>query len=96
MRATKYLLVTQKGNVRLVSGGKYGWKPPTPKPNELLVELKIEIPDKFFEKPKFKCEVTTPPYSDHMKPLTDEVIAKIQSTIAKETGMKIELDIVSS
>lgn len=82
MKITTYLYVSKAKNVRLTK------TPQAARPNEIRVEVKLDIPDAFFTRPTPVVSITIPP-ADAPAPI-GEVVAATAEAVAEALQVKVE------
>lgn len=70
-------------------------KKPTPgsvKSSEVIIELKFDIPDSYFDPmPMLKAEVKVPPALHGDPAVNAEILNEIEKRFTEETGLKIKI-----
>lgn len=87
MNVTCYLTINERGSVRATKS------PPSTEWDEVTIRLDVVLPSGIFTRPTFAASVTLPDAPAPIIPA--EVIDRIEGTIKRETGIVVELQIVT-
>jgi hypothetical protein len=85
METTFYLVVARKGAQRITQ------QPPKLAPEEIAMQVHLELPNSLFERPLLQARVTLPAALTNPEPLSVEVQETVVASIQQATGLQVRL-----
>jgi hypothetical protein len=67
--------------------------PPTVRPDEVAVKMRLEVPDVFFKRPTITGKITLDPKAAPPIEISPEVLINTAELIERSTGFKVELTV---
>lgn len=91
MKVDKYLCITAKGAARLLSS-----RPKSLAATEIMVKLKLEVPDALFKKPTFEATIKVDPSLSTQVTINVDTIHNIEKVLRDQLGLNITIEKVDT
>lgn len=88
MTTTFYLIFNSRGNVVVKIGKR---KAPRIENNQIALKLRLEVPNRLFERPMFEANVVVRDEGEQSRFNSTEITTQIQNAIANQAGINVRL-----